>query len=37
MKRLALLLLLASSLVVGVPLAHANGDDVLLFSFTGFD
>jgi len=37
MKRLALLLLLAASLVVGVPLAHANGDDVLLFSFTGFD
>jgi hypothetical protein len=37
MKRLALLLLLAASLVVGVPLAHANGDDILLFSFTGFD
>lgn len=37
MKRLALLLLCLATLAVGAPAAHATGEEVLLFGFTGFD
>lgn len=37
MKRLASLLFCAATLALAAPAAHATGEEVLLFGFTGFD